>query len=259
MPAKTKKFLWVFLLLAMLACIAYLVAATWEKPGPNSFGYSKKQENQTLPVKPEPAKIENKIPPTALPAAIYWPVPFTPQAPTANWDELHNEACEEASAIMAHAYFSSSSETSLAPKFVEAEIGRLTAWQDGVFGYHLDTTSAETARMMEQVYGLKTKLLENFTEKEIKNALAAGKLVAISENGRLLGNPYYKRPGPIHHMLLLKGYEKDNSFITNDSGTKRGQNYPYNFETLYAAAGDWDHAAKTVDINKKTAIEIWRP
>src|SRR5687767_2969126 len=41
-----------------------------------------------------------------IPGTLSLPVPFTPQAPTGNWDTIHNEACEEASAIMANAYFS---------------------------------------------------------------------------------------------------------------------------------------------------------
>ena len=39
--------------------------------------------------------------PTPTTDALNLPIPFTPQAPTGNWDELHNEACEEAGAIMA--------------------------------------------------------------------------------------------------------------------------------------------------------------
>ena len=249
------------MVLAILACVAYLAMAVWAKSGPNSYSYSKKQASQMRAVQPETAKPDKKtFPdlPSALPDAVYWPVPFTPQAPTANWDELHNEACEEASAIMAHAYFSSSTETTLSPKSVEEELSKLTAWEDKLLGYHLDTTSAETARMMEQAYGLKTKLLENFTEKDVKEALAAGKLVAISENGRLLGNPNYKTPGPIHHMLLLKGYDKNGDFITNDSGTKKGLNYPYAFDVIFAATADWDHAQGSVDTSKKLAIVIWK-
>lgn len=209
-----------------------------------------------LPAAPLPGQT-NK-PATALLKKVFLPAPFTPQAPTANWDELHNEACEEAVAIMAASYFSSSAQASLAPDTIETELAKLTAWQDKTLGYHLDTTSAETARMMEAVYGLHTRLLNNFTEQDIKLALSAGRLVAISENGRRLNNPYYKQPGPIHHMLLLKGYDPDGTIITNDSGTKRGLNYPYDFPTLYAAAADWDHTAGSVDENKKIAIEIWK-
>ncbi len=211
---------------------------------------------ERLPEPPLPGQT-NK-PATPLLKNVFLPAPFTPQAPTANWDKLHNEACEEAVSIMAGSYFSSSTQANLAPDTVEMEIARLTAWQDKTLGYHLDTTSAETALMMENVYGLHTRLLNDFTEQDIRQALSAGKLVAISENGRRLNNPYYKQPGPIHHMLLLKGYDQGGNFITNDSGTRRGLNYPYDFQTLYAAAADWNHTAGSVDENKKIAIEIWR-
>lgn len=181
------------------------------------------------------------------------PVPFTPQAPTSNWDQLHNEACEEAAAIMNAAYYNNNDN--LEPSFVEGEIGKLTRWQDQNFGYNLDTTSAETARMITEVYGLRAKLLDNFTADDIKKELAQNHLIIISENGRLLNNPYYKRPGPIHHMLVIKGYDADN-FITNDSGTKNGRNYIYTFDTIHAAAADWDHQNNTVDSNKKIAIIV---
>src|SRR5688572_5442442 len=48
---------------------------------------------------------QNPVADPALPKTLLLKVPFTPQAPTANWDELHNEACEEASSLMAAAYF----------------------------------------------------------------------------------------------------------------------------------------------------------
>ncbi len=204
--------------------------------------------------------------PTSAPSISYklqatsllLPVPFTPQAPTANWDELHNEACEEAGAIMANAYYSSSTEATLKPAYVENEITKLTLWQDKTFGYHLDTTIAETSQMIREVYGLQTKLVENFTADDIKKALIEGKLVLISENGRLLGNPYYKSPGPIHHMLLIKGFDDMGNFITNDSGTKRGLNYHYTFDVLFSAAADWSHETNTVDQTKKIAIIVWK-
>jgi hypothetical protein len=195
-----------------------------------------------------------------IPNTLLLPVPFTPQAPTTNWDTLHNEGCEEASAIMAEAYYhyndNNNSNGQLKPDYVENQITKLTKWQDDHFGYHLDVTSAETAEMMEQVYGLKTRLIDNFTADVLKKELAQNHLVIISEYGRALNNPFYKRPGPIHHMLLVKGYDND-QFITNDSGTKRGLNYFYDFKTLYDATADWAHELKNVDSNKKIAIVVW--
>ncbi len=242
--------------------------------------FNHQQNNQTGTNANQKSKIIN-------PKSVNLLVPFTPQAPTANWDQLHNEACEEAGAIMANEYYNGLSSAAtpgsdpgssikpgsgsrlsdalgrdgninLPADYVEEEISKLTKWQDENFGYHLDTTSKETAKMMEEVYGLKTKLLENFTAQDIKKELAQNHLVIISENGRLLGNPFYKSPGPIHHMLLIKGYDDKGNFITNDSGTKRGLNYPYTFDTLYNAAADWDHATNNVDQNKKIAIVVWK-
>lgn len=190
-------------------------------------------------------------------SSLLLPVPFSPQAPTANWDELHNEACEEASAFMADAYFKGMKEEKLKPDYAETQITKLTEWEKQNFGYHLDTTSAETVEMIEKVYGLKTRLIENFTENDIKQALSNNQLVAISENGQKLGNPNYKQPGPIHHSILVKGYDAK-GFITNDSGTRNGLNYRYDFKTLYDAAADWNHDKKTVDESKKIAIIIWK-
>ena len=58
--------------------------------------------------KPSPTIFNIPPPPNSapsLPSSKLLPVPFTPQAPTANWDELHGEGCEEASVIMANAYY----------------------------------------------------------------------------------------------------------------------------------------------------------
>ncbi len=192
-----------------------------------------------------------------IPNSLLLNIPFTPQAPTANWDQLHNEACEEANSLMAGAYFKGMRDTTLKPEYVESEITKLTDWQKEHQGYYLDQTSEEVATMINSVYSLKTKLLNNFSAGDLKQELAAGHLVLISENGRLLGNPNYKSPGPLHHMLLIKGFDKM-GFITNDSGTKRGLNYAYDFSTIYNAAGDWDHSSNNIDTAKKIAIVVWK-
>ena len=197
-----------------------------------------------------------------LPTTLLLPVPFTPQAPTANWDKLHNEACEEASAIMAAFYFSPSKIGTdkgmvLDPKTVESEIQKLTEWQQQNFGYHLSINTAETEKMAQEVYGLKTQIINDFTENDIKKALTEGKLVLFPANGRLLYNPNFKSPGPKYHMLVIKGYTQEN-FITNDPGTKKGLNYPYSFETRYSANGNYDHTTEEVDTTRKNVIVIWK-
>jgi|SRR3989338_10573854 len=190
-------------------------------------------------------------------SSLLLPVPFTSQAPTANWDELHNEACEEASSIMANEYFSGNKNTTLAPAFVEGEISKLTDWQDKNFGYHLSINTQETVRMIKEVYGLNAEIMENFNVDTIKKALTEGKLILVPANGRLLGNPNFKSPGPIYHMLVIRGYTS-NSIITNDPGTRKGLNYPYTFDVLYNANGDYSHETHEVDLSKKMVIAVWK-
>ncbi len=165
-------------------------------------------------------------------------VPFMVQAPYANWDELHNEACEEASAIMLKAYYDG--EVDIATEEAEERIMDLTAWQDETFGYHLDTTAEEVARLLRERYGLpRAQAVTVSSVDEIKASLAAGHPVIVPAYGRALGNPNFRGEGPLYHMLVVKGYT-DTKFITNDPGTKRGADFTYDLDTLWNAIHDWN-------------------
>jgi hypothetical protein len=194
-----------------------------------------------------------------LPTTYFLPVPFTPQAPTANWDELHNEACEEASTIMASEYFLENKNTQLSPEPVEEQILKLTEWQQKTFGYHLSITTEETAKMIREFYSLNTEIKTNYTDNDLKQALVDGKLIIFPTNGQKLNNPYYKRPGPLYHMLVIKGYDSQGNFLTNDPGTKHGLNYPYTFDVLYNANGTYTPNTKTVDLQQKNLLLISAP
>lgn len=198
---------------------------------------------------------EEEISREELPSQFLLSVPFTPQAPTANWDELHNEACEEASVLMANAFFQGDKRATLPPSEAEKEIEKLTKWQQDNLGYYLSIDSEETVRMIEAVYGLKAEVVRNFSEDTIKTALTQNKLILAPVNGRLLGNPYFQTPGPIYHMFVIKGYD-EKSFIVNEPGTKRGQDYRYTFETINNAIGDYDHDKKETDPGKPAIIIV---
>ncbi len=195
--------------------------------------------------------------PAVPPDHLLLPIPFTPQAPTANWDTLHGEACEEASAIMANAYFSGMTDVTLKPEFVENEITKITQWEQDHFGYYLDVNSEEAAQMISGVYGLQTKILRDFKEADIKSELAQNHIVLSSTNGKLLGNPNFRSPGPPYHMLVIKGYDGD-TIITNDPGTRKGLNYAYSFSTLYKANGNFNHKTHEVDTTQKNIIVVWK-
>jgi hypothetical protein len=158
---------------------------------------------------------------------------------------------------MVWAYFAGDKREVIPAKEVEAEIKKLTDWQEKAFGYYLDTTVAETAQMIREVYKLDAKVVESFDEEDIKQALVEDKLVILTVNGRKIGNPNYKPPGPKYHMLVVRGFE-GGTVITNDPGTRRGQNYKYTFKTLLNAATDWDHATNDIDEMVSKAIVVSR-
>lgn len=210
------------------------------------------------PRAPQPGNTATSSPAQApLPATALLSVPFTPQAPTANWEGIFKEACEEASALMAAEYFAGNREPELDAAYATREIQRLADWEQERFGYNLDINNEETREMIEQVYGLKTSSISNFTEEDIKQELAQGRLVLLPADGRKLNNPNFRRPGPPYHMLVIRGYNSQ-GFVTNDPGTKRGMNYSYSFDTLYEATGEWDHGTDSVDTAIKEAIVVWK-
>lgn len=253
-----KKIHWVTLLLLIGGGLYYFVFQhLQEDPAYTGTG----TENSALPAAPLPSDSgqEEKNSDTQkqnspLPKEILLKVPFTPQAPTGNWDELHNEACEEASVLMANAFFAGDTRSTLSPNEAEKEIEKLTQWQQENLGYYLSIDSEEVARMTKEVYGLKAEVLREFSEDTLKKALSENKLVLVPVNGRLLGNPYFKQPGPIYHMFVIKGYNKD-TFIVNEPGTKRGKDYQYSYQTIRGAIGDYDHSKKET-VSSRPAIVI---
>ncbi|MEK9157984.1 MAG: C39 family peptidase, partial [Patescibacteria group bacterium] len=152
-------------------------------------------------------------------------VPFTSQAPYAKWDALHQEMCEEGTLVMAHAWVSN---ISLTPAYAEQEIQKLAKWGTDNFGTYIDTSAAQTAQMGQKVYGLRTRLIQKPTVQQIKDEIDLGNIVIMGMTGRTLGNPNYTPPGPLYHMLLIKGYDAT-GFITNDDGTRNGNSYHYSY------------------------------
>lgn len=232
------------------AVFLYRNNSSYPAPTPSSTPTVSNSKSPPLPPKPSATQT-----PTTNLATLSLKVPFTPQAPTGNWDQLHNEACEEASAIMVAAYFSGDTRTKIPATEVENKLTVLTNWEQTRFGYYLDTTTAETAEMIRSVYNLKATVVSNYTEKDIKDALNANKLVILPVNGRKIGNPYYKQPGPIYHMLVVRGYTAT-QLITNDPGTKNGENYKYSFTTLKNASADWNHTTDTIDESGSLMIVV---
>jgi hypothetical protein len=163
-------------------------------------------------------------------------VPFSSQAPYADWGAPYAQACEETSALLVDRFYKNEP---LTPAIAQQEILNIVAWENKTFGYYEHTTAKETARILKEYFNYKrVDVSYDISLADIKAQIMAGRPVIVPLAGRQLNNPYYKQPGPIYHMLVIKGLTKDGNFITNDVGTKRGANYVYDAQILYNAIHD---------------------
>ncbi len=190
----------------------------------------------------DPSSVEPPQDDTAtLPASINLAVPFTPQAPRADWSLPYQEACEEASLYMVYAYYQKFSPGLISAESAEKELLQIIAFEQKLFGYYEDTTIEQVATLAESMYGYgNVEVIDDPTVEQIKTQLAEGRPVIVPAAGRLLQNPNFQQPGPVYHMLVIRGYTNKGQFITNDPGTRRGEAYLYDFDTLMNAIHDWN-------------------
>lgn len=192
--------------------------------------------------------------PIDLPASVDIPVPFTSQAPHANWDALHEETCEEASLLMAEYYLRGATFT---PDIAEQELQNIVQWQTD-HGYPYDVTIEELAVAAREYLGRRAKVYSgsDVTIENIKRLLVAGYPVIIPAAGQDLGNPYFSGDGPPYHMLIIRGYTRFGNFITNDPGTRRGEEYSYDQDVIDRVIHDWSGAKETIRQGKRAMLVI---
>lgn len=184
-------------------------------------------------------------------------VPFTVQAPFAEWEkEVFQDACEEASVLMAIYWLQNKEFTR---ELARQEILAMAEYQEKNYGHFHDFSIKDTAQLLKDYSDYHNiEIRDNITNEDIKNELRKGNLVIVPINGQAIGNPYYTQPGPERHMLVIIGYDSETKeFITNDPGTKHGKGFRYNEEILYNSIRDYPtgHNLPIVEI-KKTMIVI---
>ena len=219
------------------------------------------EEQVPLPVPPEAGvkspEPEQTPPPVILPDSINLAVPFTPQAPHANWSEPFEETCEEASLYMVDAFYKGIPEGLISADTAEKDLLSIVGFENETFGFYQDTTAQQVSTVAELLYGYgHVDLIDNPTVEDIKTQLVAGRPVLVPTAGRLLGNPNFQQPGPIYHMLVVRGYTAKGQFIVNDPGTRRGEAYVYDFDTLMNAMHDWNNG-DAIEQGEKRAIVIY--
>lgn len=190
---------------------------------------------------PEEVKEEELEPISPVTTNIELIVPFTSQAPLANWsDSRQQDGCEEASAIMA-IYWARGWE--LTPQEAEDKILAISDWEQETYGVFHDTSASDTVEWIFKEYFNyeKVKIVNNITIQDIIKELEKGNLVIVPVNGQAIKNRFFQIPGPERHMVVITGYNyQTKEFTTNDPGTKNGHGYVYNENVLFNAIRDYE-------------------
>jgi len=204
---------------------------------------SRDEQGESFGAAPKIIPIEDSI---VISNKILLNVSFTSQAPFGVWDPVHNDACEEAALIMAKHW---ADGHLLNATIAEQEILDVVAWEAKTWGRQYELTAEKIMTLGKEFFGLNNiKVAPSPTINDIKSELSQGNLVLVPVAGRLLKNPYYRQPGPIYHILVIKGYNEQ-EFITNDAGTRRGEGYAYSYQTLFNAIHNWPYGAPDFGIN----------
>lgn len=196
------------------------------------------QEQKSEILSPPPS-IKNTPIKEVLPSQFQIDLPFTPQAPFAIWDKDHNEACEEAAILMVHFYLQGRTST---PEIANQEILKMIDYQRKNWSGHFDLEAKEVARLAKEFYGYKNaRVVYDISIEEIKREIFKGNPPILPAAGRKLQNPYYKRPGPLYHMLVAIGWDEEKKeIVVNDPGTKRGKGFHYPYQILENALHEWN-------------------
>lgn len=191
-------------------------------------------------------------------AKIVLDVPFVAQAPLGAWsDPRQQDGCEEAVSFMVWLW-ATERETPVSLEAQEKEIIKISDWEAEKYGDYHDTSVRDTLERIIKGYYLydRAEVRYTITIGGIKNELYNGNIVIVPANGRALNNPNFTPPGPDRHMLLIRGYDPETrEFLTNDNGTRRGENYRYSEKILFGAIRDYP-TGNHLPIEKESKVMI---
>ncbi len=172
-----------------------------------------------------------------LPKSFILDIPFICQAPLGNWNPPFGDACEEAAILTVHYYFQ---EKPIDPKVAAKEIQDIIEFENKNYNFGKSISAEQTAQLIKDYFGYKAEVSYDMSLKDIKKELMKGNPVIVPAAGKMLKNPYFKTPGPLYHMLVIKGYT-ESEFIVSDPGTRRGTNFKYSYQILEKAIHDWNN------------------
>lgn len=216
----------------------YEKEVSYYMPMPSAGTFYKSPKEEVVISEPPVASDKPQV--ADLDQTVVHNVPFTSQAPSANWDNVvFQQGCEEASMLMAMLWVEQ--RGFINAKDAEKAILAISKFEQKNYGEFRDTSIEDTAKIMKDYFDYQNiEVKNNITARDIKSELANGNVVIVPVNGQKLGNPFYTPPGPLQHMLVVRGYDAARKeFITNDPGTSRGELFRYKEDVLHNALQDY--------------------
>jgi hypothetical protein len=189
-----------------------------------------------------------------IPEKFLLQIPFYSQAPLSKWDAFHEDMCEEASVLNGALYLENKK---ISKAEFEAELQKLKKLEEKELEVWKSTTVAQIKKVADIHFEgkIKSKIIDNPTIEQIEAEIAAGNPIIAPLAGRDIGNPNFTPPGPVYHMLVIKGYDFKN-FITNDVGTRKGDSYFYTKEMIMKNIHDWNET--DIHLGEKQILVLYK-
>lgn len=176
-------------------------------------------------------------------------VPFTSEVPLGSWVKPWNNACEEASMVMAESYYfgNETMTKEVAVKYMTP----IFAIENKIFGGNADTDAARTAKLLNDYLSVSAAVKTNPTVDQIKDQLRQGKPVIAMLYMKNLLNKYhhFRAGGSYYHVLIIIGFDDNTGeFITNDNGNDvTGAGYRFKYDDIMKNLRDFNHKTKRAD------------
>lgn len=178
-------------------------------------------------------------------------VPFTVQAPDADWRQPWQDACEETAIAMVDFFYANKTFTTETAK---TEILKILDIKNKYIGESLDENADTVVEIINDFLPWEAYIKENPTIEDIKTQIDNGYPVILPAHGKYLYNPHFKNGGPDYHSLVISGYDDDKQqFITQEPGTRWGLDFRYSYGTIENAMHDFLPGLQTKN-GRKVAV-----
>ncbi len=172
-----------------------------------------------------------------LPTETTINVPFTSQAPSGDWSEPWQNACEETSIYMIASFYAGD-EIKQADAITH--IREILAVKKTDLTVSKDESLQSIAQLIDAL-GLpwKTEIVYDPSVEDLKTELAQNNPIIVPVYAPALSSTYSAAEGADYHVIVLTGYDDtDGVFIINDPGRSSGESLRVAYDTFMNAIHD---------------------